>query len=258
MPTVRSVVFIIGVWLLMSRTYAFNYDCSSFLRTITRDVVDIHKYIFSTDSLIVLAACAPVYGITRSYDCNIHSYFYDYKKHRNIRQLPSWCPYFASKVPTVPFLVTAGLALGAADYELRTTAQVFWTGLPCCGIAKKLLKKIPFCGSIRPYSQYFKRKKVFGGFPSGHVATVAYMTTLFGKRFGASWGIPLGLLSSFIAAEFTICNRHFASQVVAGAALGIIYGLASDKLVTQKIASSFSWHITADSRTTAFSCTYAF
>ncbi len=44
---------------------------------------------------------------------------------------------------------------------------------------------------------------------------------------GPSWSLPIWMGAGFLAFEYINCNRHFLSQLIAGAGLGIIFGRAS-------------------------------
>ena len=80
------------------------------------------------------------------------------------------------------------------------------------------------------------------------MANVVYMATLFGMRHGPAWGIPLGLFASFVFADFLNCNRHYLSQLVAGAGLGVIFAVAASKVVDKKLAERYSFSCGVDSQ----------
>ena len=101
---------------------------------------------------------------------------------------------------------------------------------------KEIIKKsCAFECCARPFNELFAKKKVYNGFPSGHMAEISFLTTLFGARFGLAWGIPCGIYAAYIFGISIACNRHFASQLLAGAGFGIAYGIAAIKLVDRDI-----------------------
>jgi len=68
------------------------------------------------------------------------------------------------------------------------------------------------------------RKPVTSAFPSGH-ATAGFTMAVFLSR--ADPGPPWYLLAGLVAASRVYVRLHHASDVVAGAALGLAYGLAA-------------------------------
>lgn len=110
------------------------------------------------------------------------------------------------------------------------------TGFPFLWYVKDILKKSKCDANLRPHHETLSpHKRVCGGFPSGHIAGATYIAVLYGLQFGPKAAIPLGLLSTFIGSVFLSCNRHYASQLVAGAALGSIYALAVNKVINTKL-----------------------
>jgi membrane-associated phospholipid phosphatase len=67
------------------------------------------------------------------------------------------------------------------------------------------------------------------------MAQAMYVTVLYGMRYGPRYSIPLGLMAGFLGATFVSCNRHYTSQIVAGAAFGAMYALAANTLVSAKL-----------------------
>jgi membrane-associated phospholipid phosphatase len=61
-------------------------------------------------------------------------------------------------------------------------------------------------------------------FPSGHAATTFAAATVLQQHLGYKAGIPTYLVASYVAMSRLHDNRHFASDVVFGAATGIVVG----------------------------------
>lgn len=204
-----------------------------------KDIFALHKNLISSDSLRILMFSAPLYALARSQDKHAHACFYDENRHANIRQLPHGCSEIAKYGIFAPILVLGSLVFLTRDIKLRTTSYVFLLGLPFVILCKDIIKKWHVEPGKRPRNGLFSKNKChYGGFPSGHLIQALYMTTLFGTRYGPKAWIPLGLLSLYTFGVFVNCNRHFMSQMVAGGALGAMYGLAANKLVDYKLASS--------------------
>jgi membrane-associated phospholipid phosphatase len=62
-------------------------------------------------------------------------------------------------------------------------------------------------------------------FPSGHSATVFAFASVVAMDHGWQWGIPAYTLAAFVGYSRINDNRHYLHDVVAGATLGIGYGL---------------------------------
>jgi membrane-associated phospholipid phosphatase len=62
-------------------------------------------------------------------------------------------------------------------------------------------------------------------FPSGHSATSFAAATVVQRRYGWKAGVPAYALASYVAASRVNDRRHFASDVIFGAGLGIAVGL---------------------------------
>lgn len=206
-----------------------------------KDIIDLNINIVSWDTLKVLAYSAPLYAVTRAFDEDIHHCFYKSCCHKNLHQFPRDFEKMAAKGIGVPLLLFGGCAFFANREKLRITSRIFLLGWPFVLFGKELIKTWEADHCLRPRCEYFSRKRVHGGFPSGHMAQAIYTTVLFGKQFGPPAWIPLGAYSAFLFATFVNCNRHYSSQMVAGAALGAIYGLAASKLVDTKLAKSLDF-----------------
>ena len=62
------------------------------------------------------------------------------------------------------------------------------------------------------------------GFPSGHAADTFAIATALERHFGWKGAVPAYAIASYVAASRLHDNRHYASDVVFGAAVGIIAG----------------------------------
>jgi len=66
-------------------------------------------------------------------------------------------------------------------------------------------------------------------FPSGHSAGTACAAVILWDRFGPGAGIPATAVAVFTALSRVTLGKHFPSDVIAGAAIGISVGLAVTK-----------------------------
>ncbi len=101
-----------------------------------------------------------------------------------------------------PHIANTGLYL----FEAYITTQLFTYS------AKKLVKR------TRPNGQNNL------SFPSGHTSGMFSVASVLDKRYGYKVGIPSYLVASFVGLSRIKAKKHFATDVIAGAALGIIVG----------------------------------
>lgn len=199
------------------------------------EFIEINTHLFTPQVLVAATSFVPWYVASRNVDYDLHSCFYDATCHQNINQLPRWVNELSGKGTIIPLVAFSSLSVFSRDVDLRITSSIFWKGVLSIWMVKNIIKnttKGEFC--CRPPCGEFKKKKYYGGFPSGHVAETFYMATLYGLQEGVSWGLPLWAYASFVAGVSVTNNRHYVSQVVGGAALGTLYALASHQVVEEK------------------------
>jgi hypothetical protein len=200
--------------------------------TLGYDIAMLHRYLITWDSFKVIVAFFPPFIAARMVDEKLQNSFYDHHHHKNRNQLPKWCHGFSAKLIGVPAALIGTQAFLSRDCELATTARMLLVGLPFVTFGKDLIKKMRFQASLRPWHEdYSCEERSGGGFPSGHMAEATYTALLFGMRYGPKYAIPLGLISGAVGITFLTCNRHYLSQLVAGAGLGALYAFAAHKVV---------------------------
>ena len=146
----------------------------------------------------------------------------------------------SSKLIGVPIVLLGTQAFLSRDCELATTARMVLLGMPFVTFGKDLIKKMRFQASLRPWNEnYSCEERCSGGFPSGHMAEATYTALLFGLRYGPKYAIPLGLIAGAIGVTFLTCNRHYLSQLVAGAGFGALYAFAAQKVVDDYLPDDF-------------------
>jgi hypothetical protein len=222
--------------------YFITHTCSiehkGYIQALACDILEFHRNLFSRDSLNILGVCAPIYLLVRQSDHTLHRCFYDVRKHKNNYKVPPWCTICANVgVLALPMVLVGARAFCARSLKIRVPAQIFLMSLPFTWMTKRVLKLLKWDCCLRPPRQEFSCfKPVYGGFPSGHMFEAVYMAMLFGSTYGRRWGAVLTGGSLFLGATFIVCNRHYVSQLVAGAILGFIYAHAARKLVDKKLS----------------------
>lgn len=225
---------------------------SQFFCDVLMDAADTYKNIFTSASTYkAFVATMPIYAASRMMDHTIHSWFYDYRTHKNINSMGrSW----HKLAETWVIRGIAGFALGgfffSHDTRLRETCYSFLLGLPLVILSSNVIKAMAdgeYC--LRPWHGRFScKERVIGGFPSTHAAQVAFATTLFGMQEGIPAAVPLAALSTYVVLAFLNDSRHYLSQIVGGAGLGVVHALATSKIVESKLAQKLDVGLDFDTK----------
>ena len=64
-------------------------------------------------------------------------------------------------------------------------------------------------------------------FPSGHTSAAFATAEVIREHYGWKWGAPLYALGGYVSVSRMVDNKHWASDVVFGAAVGIVSGRAA-------------------------------
>ena len=202
-----------------------------------KETIEVNAKLFSSpESLVVFGAAIPLFLASRDFDDEVSGCFYDRKKQRNCNQLPDFVCDLAGKGVVLPIIAFSSLSVFSRDVDLRITSSIFWKGVVSIWIVKNIFKNTLECDFCcrPPDARFCQTKKYYGGFPSGHVSEAVYMALVYGNQHGLELGLPLWMYAAFVAGVSLDCNRHYVSQVVGGAALGILYGIAANKLIDDK------------------------
>jgi PAP2 superfamily protein len=214
-----------------------RYRLTYMLGNFAYDAVNINLGLFSWDSLKIIITTTPFFVASRMIDEKLHNCFYDHCNKRNKNEPSRWVKEAARLSIGIPIAFLGMQSILSRDDDLRLTSQVFLTGMPFVLLAKDLIKKLDFDLCKRPFHEKFaKEQRAFGGFPSGHLAEAAYMAVLYGMRFGPNYAVPLGTVAVFVTAVFLSSNRHYLSQMIAGAGFGAMYAFSASHIIDSKLA----------------------
>lgn len=201
-----------------------------------KDMFCLQRYLFTWDTYKIAIGFFPFFIAARMIDEDLQKFFHCRKHHKNRHQFPLVCHDICKWGIGIPIGILGSTSFLAKDMDVRMTGWIFLLGMPFVIIGKDLFKQIKADCCLRPWHENFSHKeRSGGGFPSGHMAEITYMTVLYGKRFGPLVAAPLAAVGVLLAATFVNCNRHYLSQIVAGAALGTAYALAADKLIDARL-----------------------
>jgi membrane-associated phospholipid phosphatase len=224
-----------------------GYWFMEMVETLAHDFAQIHAELWSLDTVKIVTATAPAYLVARWSDPHVHTCFYDATFHKNKCQTPWWFSKLVEKSADVGSLIYISFAVIAPNQATRHRARIFGVGLLSVLVVKDLIKSLRSDANLRPFNEYFRRKRTFGGFPSGHMIESAYLATVLGLEYGPILAIPLTAAAGLMFGVLVGSNRHYASQVVVGAALGVAYGLAVHKTIGWDL-EQLSWCISCDQR----------
>jgi hypothetical protein len=183
---------------------------------------------FRLKSMKILAGVLPFYLIGRKVDPTVHRQFYDADNHRNIHQPPKWLrDILADEAMAIPFGIYGAVGWFNKDKNKRREAQIFTVGLFWTWSSKVLLKQIKADAGLRPWhEEHDRHKRSHGGSPSGHTSMASFMATYLWLAKGPKYGVPLSIYAGMIGGISIAANHHYVSQVVAGAGLGVMVGVA--------------------------------
>jgi hypothetical protein len=203
------------------------------------DVFWVNVGLISWDTFKIFVTTVPFYAAARMTDDKLHNCFFDHKRKKNKNEPAQWCKEVARLSIGLPIAYFGAQAFLSKDEDMRKTSQIFLIGMPFVLLAKDVVKKLDFDVCKRPFHEKFaKEQRSFGGFPSGHLAEASYMAVLYGMRYGPAYAIPLGTIALFVTCVFLSSNRHYLSQMIAGAGFGAMYAFSANRLIDSRLAKS--------------------
>ncbi len=122
------------------------------------------------------------------------------------------------------------LLMAYGDESHRETGQLLSSAFLGTGVVTYGMKRL--IGRKRPLDETLGNP----AFPSGHTSLAFSSATILGYRY-PKWRIPLYLGAGLVGFSRIYLGRHYASDVVAGAALGTAMGM----LVWHKRATVLHW-----------------
>ncbi len=207
------------------------------LAEVASDAIWVNLGLFSWDSLKIFATTAPFFVGARMIDEKLHHCFFDQRHKKNRYEPAQWVKETARLSIGIPITLLGLQAVFSHNDDMQRTSQVFLTGMPFVLLAKDIIKKLDFDVCKRPFHEKFaKHQRKFGGFPSGHLAEATYTAVLYGMRFGPNFALPLGGVAVFVSIIFLSSNRHYLSQMIAGAGFGAMYAFSANRLIDSRLA----------------------
>ena len=127
------------------------------------------------------------------------------------------------------------LALAAGKPPLRTslvTAATVWTADLLAALLKTAFdRRRPY--EVVPEADPLLRWDISTSLPSGHASASAAGAVILAYLLGGRWAWALGLLAVAVSFGRVYIGVHYPFDVLAGAALGALVGLAAIALVSR-------------------------
>ncbi len=186
--------------------------------------------LFSTGNLMPLVVGASATGVAYGLDDNVHHYFDGRERLEDAAEAGS---FMGS--PAVIVGGSAGLLLVgqfSSNAKFRGLTYDLAQGIALGGILTQGIKYA--VGRVRPDGSND------ASFVSGHTSSAFTVATILSRYYGPKVGIPAYFAAAFVGSARIEQNKHFLSDVVAGAALGYIVG----KTVTRDLRKEpprFMW-----------------
>lgn len=216
----------------------FTPACASNeLRDFVADFADINFNIFCKEAFLMASCVAPVYAGACLIDNRVHHSLYDESCHKNICDIGCLRSCLVEDIGiAIPILALSFGFWISDDDRTRFVGRDLLAGMVAIGFTKNIIKEcLTASCCYRPYSGCFPKKSVLGGFPSGHAATLCFVTTLLALAKGARWAVPVGMYSGVVFGSLLVCNYHYVSQLVAGAGLGALFAVAAHRVVNERM-----------------------
>jgi membrane-associated phospholipid phosphatase len=180
-------------------------------------------HIPSRDSLIVL-------GVGTALTLAVHPFDKDVNAH-----LGGAHAFFAPGKVVGDGFMQAGLAVGTYIFGRATDNRVV------SHLGMDLVRSTAEVGALTYGMKLaFGRQRPNGvccAFPSGHSSLTFASATVLQRHLGWKAAVPTYAVASYVAVSRLHENRHYLSDVVAGAALGLIVG----RTVTRHGRSDYTW-----------------
>jgi len=137
--------------------------------------------------------------------------------------------------PTLDSLFGPGDAMGGVPVQAGAALAIYATGRvmnspKTIAVGADLMQAQILNGALtRGLKMSVRRTRPGGGhfsFPSGHTSSSFATATVLGRHFGWRVGAPATALAAYVGASRLQQKRHFPSDVVFGAAVGIVAGRA--------------------------------
>jgi PAP2 superfamily len=141
--------------------------------------------------------------------------------------------YSGQLVPNAIYTVGLGaFGLLGKDEEALKNAELMIRATTSAALVSTALKGI--VREPRPYDSSIKNS-----FPSGHSTTAFAFASVVGAEHGAYWGGAAYTLATLVAFSRMNDNRHLLHDVVAGATIGLSYGISvSRRMHASDVAKS--------------------
>ena len=237
---VLIIIMMCGAWVHAGGCYCHEYPWGhspgDLIRNVGIDFLDVHRHIFTANSMRVLSGFVPIYIGARLIDEPTHNSFYDYEFHANKDEPCEHLYTLTNGHMSYPIIVLSAMLFASSCQRTRVAVGTVIPGIMAVLFTKDLLKDC--CAGRRPYNEHYRCDTwVYNGWPSGHATGISFLAVYYGLTQGARWMIPAGIVAGLLSGLAVQCNKHYVSQVVAGLALGTTYAFATYAVYKKRVCS---------------------
>jgi membrane-associated phospholipid phosphatase len=143
----------------------------------------------------------------------------EFNDHRPLGDAAEVGDILGQLVPNI--LYTGGMGLHAHFAKNKESNRRAWL----------MVRATAWSGGVTTVLKYTIREprrydhNIRNSFPSGHTTTAFAFASVVGAEHGLSWGIPAYAIATLVGVSRVNDNAHYPHDVVAGATIGITYGL---------------------------------
>lgn len=214
-------------------SYRLSREPHNVVRRMLSDTGSIIYNLFSRSTFKAACFGVPFYLLARPVDHKIQRHFYDEILQKNKNQPSKTFAKFGMKAGVALSLPIVGLDIMSSDDRRIRRGEIFGTGMLAIWGTKNLIKLVHTEANKRPCHERFSTShhtRSYGGNPSGHMAFLAYASSFWTAEKGIVVGLPMTGMTALAGALLVTSNRHYLSQVIAGAFYGVVFGLAAHKV----------------------------
>lgn len=244
MQPFSRILLILVIITLSNGLQCLKFNFKDALGNVAWDVFEINKSLVSINTLNILCLTVPIYVVCLNIDQKLNYLFYDKKTHMNIKQFTNFNNIDLSNILLTGSISLSSLVFFSNNQEVKIASYSLMLGLCSMGLFKKIIKLIKWQNSIRPYNGNFVENKIYyGGFPSGHLMTMAYLSTIWLNQIGLKYSFPFIMATGYMFIDYIVKNRHYISQLIAGATLGLTYGCAVNLYTNKRLNRKLGKHL---------------
>ena len=156
----------------------------------------------------------------------------EFNDHKPLGDLSEAGDLLGQLIPNI--LYTGGMGLHAHFAKNKESSRRAWL----------MVRATAWSGAVTTVLKYTIREprrydhSTRNSFPSGHTTTAFAFASVVGAEHGVAWGVPAYAIATLVGVSRVNDNAHYPHDVIAGATVGIAYGLGLYYLDHKKTSTS--------------------